>query len=678
MSRVRTSDTDACPGALRLHAAADGLLARVRLPGGLLTGARLRALRELAEEFGDGALELTSRANIQLRGLSATDAPALATRLRAAGLLPSPTHDNVRNIASPPLPGSAIRALISALDNAILGDPTLAGLPGKFLFALGHVPLSPDVAAVPAPTHPATADPTPSTPTTSPTPSAFTHPEPPAVTTHTAGPTPPATGAHTTSPTPPATGAHTTSPTPPVVTTGAASSTPSAAGTHTTTGFTPSMTAAPTTASPAAPAATAHTTPPVVTTAAASPAAPAATVHATPAATTAHAVVGSGARGHTGGGLFAIRFAGHDTGLRVEADRVVAALIAAAHAFLDEREEQRGDGPAAWRLRELTDGPARVSARVAGALGLTPVAVAAAAPVEATDATDLAGVVAQEDGLAAVGALVPLGRLSGVPLRVLEEADQLVVTSWRGVIVADLPPSAAPDWANRLAAAGLAVAAGSPWSGVTACAGRPGCAKSLADVRADATAAARFVDGLPVHWVGCARACGSPSGPHVRVEATADGYLVARTDGDRSGPARPSGTAGAKSDLAGPIGISGAEGVGSRLVDLSEMVGADSNRSGFRRPTLTHGTESDGSGFGRPTPTHGTESDGSEPVNPSEMTGADDDRSGIGGPTGSCGAEGDGSGLVGPSTAGAGSPRIGGGGAAVSGLGDIVAVARRP
>ncbi|WP_203832600.1 precorrin-3B synthase, partial [Actinoplanes lobatus] len=447
MSPVRTSDTDACPGALRLHAAADGLLARVRLPGGLLTGARLRALRALAEEFGDGALELTSRANLQLRGLSATDAPALATRLRAAGLLPSQTHDNVRNIASPPLPGSTIRALIPALDRAIVDDPALAGLPGKFLFALGHVPLSPDVAAVPAP-NPAPA------PTTRPAPT---------------NPTPaPTTQPPTTSPTPPAPTTHT-------------------------------------------------------------------------------AVAGPEERGHTGGGLFAIRFAGHDTGLRVEAGRVVPALIAAAHAFLAEREEQRGDGPAAWRLRELTDGPARVSARVAGVLGLTPVAVPAAVPVEATGATDLVGVVAQADGLAAVGALVPLGRLTGVPLRVLEGADQLVVTPWRGVIVADLPPSAAVEWADRLAAAGLAVAADSPWSGVTACAGRPGCAKSLADVRADATATARFVDGLPVHWVGCARACGSPSGPHVRVEATTDGYLVARTDGDRAGPADLPGMTSAES-----------------------------------------------------------------------------------------------------------------------------------
>ncbi|MFD0520860.1 hypothetical protein [Paractinoplanes durhamensis] len=66
---------------------------------------------------------------------------------------------------------------------------------------------------------------------------------------------------------------------------------------------------------------------------------------------------------------------------------------------------------------------------------------------------------------------------------------------------------------------------------MTACAGLPGCAKSRADIRADALAATRFVDGLPVHWLGCERGCGSPAGPHVRVEATPTGYAVTTPDG---------------------------------------------------------------------------------------------------------------------------------------------------
>ena len=90
----------------------------------------------------------------------------------------------------------------------------------------------------------------------------------------------------------------------------------------------------------------------------------------------------------------------------------------------------------------------------------------------------------------------------------------------------DLNPPSDAGWLRDLAAAGLPVEAGSRWSGVTACAGRPGCAKSLADVRADAAAATRFTDGLPVHWIGCERGCGSPAGRHVRVEATPAGYAV--------------------------------------------------------------------------------------------------------------------------------------------------------
>ena len=60
---------DACPGALQTHPAADGALARVRVPGGLLTAAQLRVLAAAARQIGDGHLELTSRGNVQLRGL---------------------------------------------------------------------------------------------------------------------------------------------------------------------------------------------------------------------------------------------------------------------------------------------------------------------------------------------------------------------------------------------------------------------------------------------------------------------------------------------------------------------------------------------------------------------------------------------------------------------------------
>ncbi|OXM47446.1 hypothetical protein [Amycolatopsis alba] len=128
-ARVRA---DACPGVFATHDAADGPLARVRLPGGAITAARLSALADAAEDLGDGALHLTSRGNVQLRGVTR---PGLASRLATAGLLPSPSHERVRNILASPLSDVA-QELASALDRALCAVPELAGLPGRFLFAL--------------------------------------------------------------------------------------------------------------------------------------------------------------------------------------------------------------------------------------------------------------------------------------------------------------------------------------------------------------------------------------------------------------------------------------------------------------------------------------------------------------------------------------------------------------
>ncbi|MGK5731680.1 hypothetical protein ACSNOG_19280, partial [Streptomyces sp. URMC 124] len=96
---------DACPGTLRLHTADDGALARVRLPGGLLTVRQAEVLAAVADELGDGHLDLTSRGNVQLRGLPAGCGGSVAGRLRRHGLLPSDRHDRIRNVAASPLCG---------------------------------------------------------------------------------------------------------------------------------------------------------------------------------------------------------------------------------------------------------------------------------------------------------------------------------------------------------------------------------------------------------------------------------------------------------------------------------------------------------------------------------------------------------------------------------------------
>ncbi|WP_241844271.1 hypothetical protein [Kitasatospora sp. CB01950] len=135
---------DACPGALRLHPAEDGHLARLRLPGGYLTHRQLLAIADAADALGDGEIEITSRGNAQLRGLTEQCAADLAERLRAVGLLPSDTHERVRNIVASPLAGLDGRGAASAelprwvseLDAALCAAPWAARLSGKFLFAL--------------------------------------------------------------------------------------------------------------------------------------------------------------------------------------------------------------------------------------------------------------------------------------------------------------------------------------------------------------------------------------------------------------------------------------------------------------------------------------------------------------------------------------------------------------
>ncbi|MFK0201922.1 precorrin-3B synthase [Streptomyces lavendulae] len=133
---------DACPGALRLHAADDGFLARIRIPGGLLDGPAALLLADAAERLGDGHLDLTSRGNAQLRGLGESCGGELAELLDRAGLLPAPSHERVRNVVASPLSGLDASGLpdvsgwVPLLDRLLCADPGAARLSGRFLFAL--------------------------------------------------------------------------------------------------------------------------------------------------------------------------------------------------------------------------------------------------------------------------------------------------------------------------------------------------------------------------------------------------------------------------------------------------------------------------------------------------------------------------------------------------------------
>ncbi|WP_414167326.1 precorrin-3B synthase [Streptoverticillium reticulum] len=389
---------DRCPGAVRLHPADDGALARVRLPGGLLTNRQAEALARLSDELGDGHLDLTSRGNVQLRGLPEACGGELGSRLHEAGLLPSERHDRVRNVAASPLCGldgpapADVQAWSRALDQLLCANPDITKLSGRFLFGLDDgrgdiAALAPDVTLI------ATDD--------------------------------------------------------------------------------------------------------------------------------GHALLSYAATGSC---------------LRIPAAHAPRAAVLAAEWFLDER---RRTGSTAWRIAELPAGQRPRLDVLGQRLTAEGIAAEPAQSAPQPGVPTAPGLVPGPGGRTALSVTAPLGRLSTGQWRQLYETaiagtGELRVTPWRGVVVPGLPADAAPARLAALAEAGLVTSADSAWHRAGACAGRPGCAKSLADVRADAAAClARSAPGqpLPVYWSGCERRCGRPGGGRwVDVLATGDGYRIAIRD----------------------------------------------------------------------------------------------------------------------------------------------------
>ncbi|HEX7822798.1 MAG TPA: cobalamin biosynthesis protein CobG [Sphingobium sp.] len=76
-----------CPTAWRPMMAGDGLLVRVRLRLGRITRDQAIGLCGAAREFGNGLIDITSRANVQIRGVGEDGWPVMLERLVALNLV---------------------------------------------------------------------------------------------------------------------------------------------------------------------------------------------------------------------------------------------------------------------------------------------------------------------------------------------------------------------------------------------------------------------------------------------------------------------------------------------------------------------------------------------------------------------------------------------------------------
>ncbi|MGJ5177687.1 precorrin-3B synthase [Bradyrhizobium oligotrophicum] len=141
-----------CPGARRPMPSGDGLIVRVRPHGGTLSVTALRELAEAARRYGNGQIDLTRRANLQIRGVSPETLVPLWEVMAALELLDDSAElEAIRNIVINPLAGldpaeiADMRPMAAELENLLAADHALQALPAKFGFALdggGKLPLA--------------------------------------------------------------------------------------------------------------------------------------------------------------------------------------------------------------------------------------------------------------------------------------------------------------------------------------------------------------------------------------------------------------------------------------------------------------------------------------------------------------------------------------------------------
>ncbi len=126
-----------CPSALRPMLSGDGLVVRLRPRGGRLSSTQAAGIAALSARLGNGLIDLTSRANLQIRGARKESHGPLIEGLDRLGLVDAELDaESQRNVLVSPFwnEGDNIRSLAAELERA-LAKRTL-GLPEKFGFAV--------------------------------------------------------------------------------------------------------------------------------------------------------------------------------------------------------------------------------------------------------------------------------------------------------------------------------------------------------------------------------------------------------------------------------------------------------------------------------------------------------------------------------------------------------------
>ncbi|MGB7445100.1 MAG: ferredoxin--nitrite reductase [Coleofasciculaceae cyanobacterium] len=141
---------------------------RLRMPSGIISSQQMQTLATVVQRYGeDGNADITTRQNLQLRGIRIEDVPDIFKRLEQVGLTSVQSGmDNVRNITGSPVAGIDAdelidtRELVSQVQNMITnhgqGNPAFTNLPRKFNIAIAgcrdnsvHAEIN-DIAFVPA------------------------------------------------------------------------------------------------------------------------------------------------------------------------------------------------------------------------------------------------------------------------------------------------------------------------------------------------------------------------------------------------------------------------------------------------------------------------------------------------------------------------------------------------